>query len=262
MRASVLVLLCSSVAAAALAQDTAPTGVVLVGAGSYAGFLSPPSAPPTTVEAFVLDRHAVTNAQYLAFVTADPSWRRSAVPRLFAEETYLLHWAGDLDLGAADPAAPVTNVSWHAARAYCDSIDRRLPMEAEWEWVARADATRADADGDPALTARILEWYGRPAAVLGPADAGEANVWGVRGLHGIVWEWVEDYGASIVAVDDRERELRGESRVCGAGAIGGGDPGRYATFMRFAFRASLHADYALARLGFRCAADAPGTEAP
>ncbi len=246
---------------AALAQVRGQTPQHRVGAGSYRAFLSRPRDPPVQVAPFLLDEHAVTNAQYLAFVTATARWRRSSVPRLLAEPTYLSHWAGDLDLGTSAPQTPVTQVSWHAARAYCSWRGQRLPTEAEWEWAARASATAADAATDPVFVERILGWYARPRQTLPPAGRGEANVWGVRDLHGVVWEWVEDFGASMVASDDRERDGRFEDRVCGSGAIGAGDPSNYATFMRFAFRSSLRASFAMARLGFRCATDAP-PEAP
>ncbi|MBX7191726.1 MAG: formylglycine-generating enzyme family protein [Sandaracinaceae bacterium] len=243
-------------------SEAAATPLHRVGPGRYRAFLARPDDPPVSVEAFALEEHAVTNAQFLAFVTANARWRRSAVPRLFAESQYLAGWAGDLDLGTAVPQAPVTHVSWHAARAYCAWRERRLPTEAEWEWAARASATSPDATTDPAFVARILTWYAQPHRALPIAGAGEPNVWGVRDLHGVVWEWVEDFGASLVASDDRERDGRFVDRVCGAGSIGGGDPTDYATFMRFAFRSSLRASFAMSRLGFRCAADAPAEPPP
>ena len=56
------------------------------------------------------------------FVRGHERWRRSRVTRLFAEEAYLSHWAGDLELGPdAGPTQPVTFVSWFAAMAYCRS---------------------------------------------------------------------------------------------------------------------------------------------
>ena len=233
----------------------------LVGAGSYPDFLGKPGAPPVRVEAFLLDEHAVTVAQFLDFVRAEPRWARSRIARILAEPTYLSRWRSDDDAGSLPPQSPVTEVSWHAARAYCRWAGRRLPTEAEWEWAGRADATRADAFTDPAFVARILDFYSHPRRALGPAGTGEANVWGVRELHGSVWEWVEDFGASMVASDDRERS-RFEDRVCGAGSMGTGDPTEYATFMRYAFRSSLRAPYALGTLGFRCAADAPSALPP
>ena len=55
------------------------------------------------VSAFELEVAPVTNAAFLAFVTAHPKWRRGQVSRLFADASYLAHWAGDLELG---PLAP------------------------------------------------------------------------------------------------------------------------------------------------------------
>ena len=79
------------------------------------------------------------------------------------------------------------------------------------------------------------------------------NAYGIRDLHGVVWEWVEDFNASFAASDarsDRERELE---KICGGGAVGADDSRSYTTFMRTAFRSSLEATYALHHLGFRCA---------
>jgi formylglycine-generating enzyme required for sulfatase activity len=242
---------------AAPIASTEPTPLHRVGPGSYPAFLARPGDPPIRVEAFQLEERAVTNAQFLAFVSATPRWRRGSVARLFVEDSYLASWEGPLTLGSAPAGAPVTHVSWHAARAYCAWRGRRLPTEGEWEWAARASATSADASMDPEFVARILTWYARPHQALPLAGAGEASFWGVRDLHGVVWEWVEDFGASMVASDDRERDGRFVDRVCGAGSIGAGDPSNYATFMRFAFRSSLRASFTMARLGFRCAADAP-----
>lgn len=234
-----------------------PSTLVRVGAGELRSFLSRADQPPTRVEAFALEDRPVTRAQYREFVEAMPRWRRGAVPPILAEGRYLGSWQSELEPGPGAGELPVTEVSWHAARAYCRWRGRRLPTEAEWEWAARADATRADASGDPAHARRVLDWYARPRGALRASGSGEANVWGVRDLHGLVWEWVEDYGASIVAADDREREARDERRVCGAGSLSGGDPSEYATFMRYAFRSSLRANFSLPNLGFRCAADLP-----
>src|SRR5262245_57079634 len=51
------------------------------------------------VAPFLMDRRPVTNAEYLAFVREHPEWRRSQVSRLFADESYLRHWRGDVELG-------------------------------------------------------------------------------------------------------------------------------------------------------------------
>lgn len=207
---------------------------------SDAGAIEPP--PPVEVAAFELDVRQVTQAEYLAFVKANPRWRRSRVPRLFAEAGYLKGWREELEPSA--PRAPVTEVSWFAAKAYCKWRGGRLPTVAEWELAAQ------DASAGP----RILEWYSRPSGGA-PREAGSGapNRLGVRDLHALVWEWVLDFNANLVADDGRDPSPGGGALFCGAGAAKATDPNDYATFMRYAFRDSLRAHYTLRDLGFRCA---------
>jgi formylglycine-generating enzyme required for sulfatase activity len=78
------------------------------------------------VRGFLLQRHPVTNAEFLTFVTTHPQWRRGSVPAILADADYLGHWAGPLDPGPrAAPTQPVTRVSWFAAEAYCESQQAR-----------------------------------------------------------------------------------------------------------------------------------------
>ena len=198
----------------------------------------------------------MTNAEFLAFVRAKPEWRRDRVARLVADESYLGHWAGPEALGDGAPAgAPVTHVSWFAARAYARFRGLRLPTQAEWELAAAASAVVADARKDPAFRQQILDWYARPRpARLPDAGSGVANVWGVRDLHGLVWEWVDDFDAALL-----DGDLRGsatDDAVCGAGAVGAEDATDYGTFMRFAMRSAMRGAYTTSTLGFRVAADA------
>jgi formylglycine-generating enzyme required for sulfatase activity len=211
------------------------------------------------VPPFLLDRHAVTNADYLEFVRAHPEWRRSRVSRLFADESYLHHWRGDLDPGPAAPAtSPAVYVSWFAARAYCSARAGRLPTVAEWELVAAADETRRDASRDRRFLGRVREWYSRPAtAVLPEVGHTFRNVWGVDDMHGLVWEWTLDFNSALVSGESRADASLDRSLYCGAGASGAADFVDYAAFMRFAFRSSLQARYTTGQLGFRVAYDPP-----
>ena len=232
--------------------------MVRVAGGSFSPFYRTASVTRLTVRAFRMDAAAVTNADFLAFVRANPRWRRGAIPRIFADAQYLTHWASDTELGAgARPAQPVTRVSWFAARAYCESRGARLPTEAEWEWAARADERSRDGTLDPRFNARILAWYGRPAGDALPDVRSTArNVWGIWDLHGLVWEWVEDFGQARALSDNRERNANGDSqRFCGASALDASDRADYAAFMRYAFRTSLQGAYTVRNLGFRCAMD-------
>jgi formylglycine-generating enzyme required for sulfatase activity len=214
---------------------------------------------PVTVAPFELDRRPVTNAQYLEFVRAHAEWRRSRVSRLYADASYLRHWRGDLELGEqAPPQSPVVHVSWHAARAYAAAHGGRLPTVAEWELVAAADETRKDATRDPAYLARLREWYSRPSArALPSVGTGPRNAWGVEDLHALVWEWTLDFNSALVSGESRGDASLDRSLYCGAGASNAADFADYAAFMRFAYRASLEADFTTGQLGFRTARSLP-----
>jgi len=241
-----------------------PAGVVEVGPGTYAPHrAAATSDDEVEVGRFRLDVTPVTNRQFLAFVAAHPAWRRDRIAPLFAERTYLDHWAGPLDLGAAVATAPVTRVSWFAARAYCRARGARLPRLAEWELAAAASERARDGRRDAAWREQILAWYARPAtAEPAPVGATPANAWGVRDLHGLIWEWVEDFGTELVADDARASGDDSAARVCGAGALDAADPEDYASFMRTAYRSSLEAPYTARTLGFRCATGPGGPSLP
>jgi formylglycine-generating enzyme required for sulfatase activity len=208
-----------------------------------------------TVAAFWLDERAVTNAEFLEFVTRHPRWRRSQAPRVFVDAAYLSDWSGDLALGDAPPDRPITFVPWFAASAYCRSLGKRLPSEAEWELAANPPAASEQARAEARRV--VLAFYARPRGPLPRAGLGAPNEFGVRDLHGVIWEWVEDWNSALVPGDERESKDARDERFCGGGVAGASEADDYAAFMRFAFRASLEATYALHHLGFRCARSAP-----
>jgi formylglycine-generating enzyme required for sulfatase activity len=219
---------------------------------------------PALVSAFRLRTTPVTNAEFLSFVRTHPQWRRDKVPSLFAEGRYLEHWSGPLELGAtALPQQPVTQVSWYAARAFCASESARLPTWHEWELAAAADSKRRDARDDAAWRSRILEWYARPSNEALPAvGQGEANLWGVHNLHGLVWEWVDDFVSLMVSGDNREQGDPDLLRFCGAGALSVNDRENYAVLMRVAMLSALKARDTTQNLGFRCAMAGMGEAGP
>jgi len=206
---------------------------------------------------FYLDVYPVTNGDFLEFVRANPRWRRSRVKRIFADESYLRNWAGDFDFGTNTSAnAPVTFVSWFAAKAYAQWKGKRLPTVAEWEYAASASPTRPDGENDGEFKRQVFQWYSTPtSAQLALVGSGRANFWGIHDLHGLVWEWVADFNTAMVTGDARgdtglERDL-----FCGSGSQGVQDTGNFPAFMRYGFRSSLKADYCVHNLGFRCAKD-------
>ena len=91
--------------------------MVKIDSGSYQAFYGKDSGNIVRVKAFYLDETAVTNAEYLKFLKANPQWTRNNVLRLKADENYLKNWKSDFEFPeGVSPDAPVTNVSWFAAK--------------------------------------------------------------------------------------------------------------------------------------------------
>jgi formylglycine-generating enzyme required for sulfatase activity len=205
------------------------------------------------IDAFRLDAMQVTRRDYLAFVRANPEWRRSAVRRGLADARYLENWADDLDIGGGNELVPVTQVSWFAARAYCGWAGKRLPTTDEWEYAASASETSRDATRDVAFRQRLIELYTRPMpSALPSVGTGFRNLYGVSDLHGFVREWVSDFTAVTVS-DDARDGAEDRQLYCAAGASRARDPNDYAAFLRYALRASLNGRSTQPNVGFRCA---------
>jgi len=227
---------------------------VAVHGGTFASVLpADDKAADVNIAPYRLRSEPVTNAEFLAFVTAHPQWRRTQTARVFAEQRYLAHWSDDVTLGSnAAPDQPVVQVSWFAAQAFCENEGARLPTWNEWEFAAAADATRGDARKDPAWREAMLAWYARPNQTLANIG-GVPNVYGARDLQGLIWEWVDDFNALLVASDSRDQNDPDRLKFCGAGALNLRDRENYAVLMRVAMLSSLKAADTTANLGFRCA---------
>jgi sulfatase modifying factor 1 len=217
------------------------------------------ASAPVEVQPFAMRSEPVTVAEYLAFVRAHPDWQRGRAPAVLADARYLLQWQAPAAPGVSlQPQAPVTEVSWFAASAFCEDEGGRLPTWLEWEYAAAADATRADARRDPAWKRRILAWYEKPGGSALASVGGDPNLWGVRDLHGLVWEWVDDFNALFIAGDSRTQGDPDLLKFCGAGAINILDRDSYAVLMRIALLSSLNAADTTSSLGFRCVRPAKG----
>jgi len=254
-------LLVLSVWLTAQAAGAESRGVVPIPAGSYtpfqrvkavgAGEPGPLASKP--MAAFGLDAEPVTNAEFLAFVALHPEWRKSRVKALFVDGRYLRRWSADLELAdATDRDAPVTDVSWFAAEAFCKAQGLKLPTTEQWEY-ALADAGREQAS----TRARSLDWFSEPNGTGPGPIGGPANGYGVRDMVGLVWEWTYDFNAYATTDESRDPNGKDNAAVCGGAAAGVSDPTDYPAFMRYAMRASLKAIYTAENLGFRCAGGEP-----
>jgi formylglycine-generating enzyme required for sulfatase activity len=97
------------------------------------------------------------------------------------------------------PNQPVVGVTWSDAHAYCASVGKRLPREAEFEHAVRGDDGRRYAWGNDAPTPEKTA-FGRPLGLkpghgttddVGSHPTGKGP-YGHDDLAGNVWEWMED----------------------------------------------------------------------
>lgn len=210
---------------------------------------------PVKVTPFYLDIYPVTNVQFLDFVREEDRWQKDRPIRLYADEAYLSHWSGPADLGNSHPQAAVTNVSWFAAKAYCEWAGKRLPSVDEWEFAAMAGEDQYDARTQEEYNQYILRWYESSKSFLNPIGTGMKNVYGIHDLHGLVWEWTYDFSSILLTNEFRKGGNADNNLFCGASSVGATDLMNYGAFMRYAFRSSLKARYTSRNLGFRCAKD-------
>jgi gamma-glutamyl hercynylcysteine S-oxide synthase len=158
------------------------------------------------VPAFSIERHDVTNAQFLEFVEAggyanrdwwrpeDQAWlerERIAHPLFWESHDGGWHWRGMFGLVPLPPAWPVY-VSQAEAAAYARWRGARLPSEAEFQRAAYGSLEGerphpwGDAPSDSSHGVFDFEsWDPHPA---GTHPKG-ASAWGVEDLVGNGWEW-------------------------------------------------------------------------
>lgn len=211
------------------------------------------------IDSFYMDTHEVTNAQFREFTQAT-GYKAQGNWQKFSTEDRADH--------------PVVNVSWNDARAYAEWAGKRLPTEAEWEYVAKGgkhvkwfpwgdtpDATKANyqSEGETIirdLRERILGKKMNTKAV----GSYEPNGYGLYDVVGNVEEWCEDayrpypgglpWNHEVYQKPWGSRTKWSESQK----VVRGGHWGSLNhAYVRITMRGSLDPDSYRDSLGFRCA---------
>ncbi|HJN15813.1 MAG TPA: formylglycine-generating enzyme family protein [Armatimonadota bacterium] len=206
------------------------------------------------VDAFYMDQQVVNQKQYLALMGESPS-------------------------GSVRPGYPAEQVRWSGAATYCnarseaeglepcydpetwecdfDADGYRLPTEAEWEYACRAGTDTAYSFGDDAAELEKHAWFrGNSDMRNHPVGKKKPNNWGLRDMHGNVWEWCNDF----YAVDYYEQSPRENPRGPAEGdvkVVRGGSWDSAEAECRSAYRGNEdpgHAEecFGLDLYGFRC----------
>ena len=130
----------------------------------------------------------------------------------------------------AGPDYAAGYISWDDAAAFCAALSQktgravRLPTEAEWEYACRAGTATAYCFGDDASGLGGCAWYKGNAwdadeKYAHPAGAKTPNAWGLRDMHGNVWEWCADwYAPDAYAKADAGGPAAGTQRVLRGGS--------------------------------------------
>jgi len=253
---------------------TTPAGdeMVLIPAGTFSmgADVGPKDEAPAhdvEIDAFLIDRTEVTQAQYARVYSSNGS-----------------HWKG--------PVLPVESISWIQAAMYCnerseaeglepcyrddatcnfEATGYRLPTEAEWEYACRAGAKGGYSFGDdPGLLGQYAWSADNARKRTHPVRQKKPNAWGLYDMHGNVAEWCNDvyapdaYGNHSASnprgpappADDAELE---EKRVIRGGAWNS-SPAGCAVTRRFGESPGFaDACFPSEAKGFRCVRRAPAT---
>lgn len=130
---------------------------------------------------------------------------------------------------------PATNISFNDVTAFIDSLNKiendslwRLPSEAEWEYVCRADHYNTRfwwGDDNNYLQLTNYAWYNVNSSLVkevGSVRTNKPNPWGVWDMQGNAYEYCEDYyhydyntvptdGSPELLPDNGSRAMRGGS---------------------------------------------------
>lgn len=206
------------------------------------------------INSFIIDKYPVTNILYLDFVKHNSKWMKSNIKSVFADITYLRNWQNDTILGSKiGENAPVTNISWFSAKAYCECQGKRLPTTNEWEYVSDYSFYKNLNLNDSNFYTMILSWYGKAGTErLADVGSGFENQFGVFDLHGLAFEWVYDFGSTMLSGESRKDGTVDRNAYCASGSQISSNLKDYAAFMRYSIRSSLKSNFTINNLGFRC----------
>ena len=158
--------------------------------GSNNGDMDEKPVHTVYVDAFYMDKYEITNAQYKAFVDANPEWQKDRISDKYQNGSYLQDWNGN-NYPIGEGNHPVSSVSWYAAMAYAQWVGKRLPTEAEWEKAARGGLAGQKYPWGNSIDLSKAN-YDRDIGDTMPVGRYAPNAYGLYNMAGNVSEWCLD----------------------------------------------------------------------
>ena len=145
-----------------------------------------------SIPAFQMGKTLITLGQYKRYATASGATHGSSGWNLINDDFRKYNAFGD--------DAPVVQVSWQEAKEFVEWLNKnkpandrgsyRLPTEAEWEYACRAGGNHTYCGSN---NPDAVAWYdGNNNGHQQPVGLKAPNAWGLYGMSGNVWQWVED----------------------------------------------------------------------
>ena len=223
-----------------------------------------------TLDNFDIDRHPVTNRQFMEFLKdhykRNKSYKDTDDQEVIdSEYSKIKAMAEEVIIQEGYEDHPVVAATWHGAQSYCkwksslEHAEYRLPTEAEWEKAARGSLGRRYPWGNKFAGGKCntFESQINGTSRIGSFPDG-MSPHSCHDMAGNVWEWCQDdFQSDFYEKGTKKNPVCSEpgagSKVLSSKMLLGGSWLYFRDLARFANRLRVNPDYGDNDIGFRCA---------
>ena len=171
----------------------------------------------TLTKPFFCGLFEVTQKQYTLVMGSNPSnFKGDTLP---VEEVSYNTIRGSSNGAKWPSSSTVDSSSFMGKLRARTGLDFDLPTEAQWEYACRAGTTTTYSYGNSA-NGNYMWYSSNSSSKTHPVGTKSANPWGLYDMHGNVWEWCLDWGATLSYGTDPKGSSSGTNRVKRGGSWG------------------------------------------